>query len=670
MVIAGRWVHVETPLAGSHIPNRVLFFDTRGGTATAVLLPDQPLKKHPATCRTLRKGTYLMRIERISVDNIAFLIERIGGDFPPLQFVRELTQNAIEAVIASGREGRVVWDVNREYLRTEGVKKLQISDTGIGMTDEEIRRYINNLSSSLKGLGLAANYGLGAKVTAGLRNPKGMLYRTWKDGTCYVACLGRDNGDFGLLSVGTDTEGNDVTVMVLPDGKSLKPVGYNGEPYPQIEPSGTSVTLLGRRAEDDTTVPPEGALGANQWLLTYLNRRYYEFPGDVRVEVYIERMDASLPGGVNRSYRQATGMRWYLDQYAEKSGEVHLDKATARWWILPEVRKQQDVYEARGHTAALHQGELYEVRRERMKFQALQQFGIYAGHSRIVIYVEPDMVGLTTDTARTKLVHNGENMPWIEWGEQFVAQMPAELAAFMSGQVSTSTGDHRSQIRKTLNELRELLRLNRYRISGAGEELDAVDVLGGSPAATEGRERTGSSPAGGTGGRVGRHYLAEAQAEAEVRLVERVRGTDPYPTVAWVRLDHAREAGEMEDRAAEYVFVAHVLRINEDFRGYESLVAWATEEAKARAGTADDGLAAVARDEVQRWWEQALVEAVVSLRPLENQARWGRPALEAALSQDALTAVVLGCRSHMITNIKRGLSGRLGARRDRETAAQ
>jgi len=38
----------------------------------------------------------------MSVQNIGFLLDRLGQDCHPLQFLRELTQNAIEAVGRSG----------------------------------------------------------------------------------------------------------------------------------------------------------------------------------------------------------------------------------------------------------------------------------------------------------------------------------------------------------------------------------------------------------------------------------------------------------------------------------------------------------------------------------------------------------------------------------------
>ena len=86
----------------------------------------------------------------MGVDDVTFLVDRLGEDCAPLQFVRELTQNAITAVLLrSDHQGHVTWDVDwtRYELADSPTYKLAIIDNGVGMTGEEMVRYINNLSS-------------------------------------------------------------------------------------------------------------------------------------------------------------------------------------------------------------------------------------------------------------------------------------------------------------------------------------------------------------------------------------------------------------------------------------------------------------------------------------------------------------------------------------------
>ena len=48
----------------------------------------------------------------MSVRNIGFLLDRLGADCHPLQFLRELTQNSIEAIQRSGDPGEILWDLD------------------------------------------------------------------------------------------------------------------------------------------------------------------------------------------------------------------------------------------------------------------------------------------------------------------------------------------------------------------------------------------------------------------------------------------------------------------------------------------------------------------------------------------------------------------------------
>src|SRR5512142_168500 len=94
------------------------------------------------------KGTDTLALE---VSNTGFLLDRLGQDCAPLQFLRELTQNAIEAILRTPeKKGQVVGDVDWTSLSLGDYPnpKLCIIDNGDGMTGEEMVQYINQLSSS------------------------------------------------------------------------------------------------------------------------------------------------------------------------------------------------------------------------------------------------------------------------------------------------------------------------------------------------------------------------------------------------------------------------------------------------------------------------------------------------------------------------------------------
>ena len=101
----------------------------------------------------------------MQVGDISFMLDRLGEDCSPLQFLRELTQNSLEAIQRlPDKKGDVIWDVDWNTYDLTGMFKLCIRDTGDAMTGEEMIQYINSLSSSVNVLSSTGNYGVGAKT--------------------------------------------------------------------------------------------------------------------------------------------------------------------------------------------------------------------------------------------------------------------------------------------------------------------------------------------------------------------------------------------------------------------------------------------------------------------------------------------------------------------------
>src|SRR5262249_32098031 len=131
----------------------------------------------------------------MKVANMTFMLERLSQDCAPLQFVRELTENAIDAVEAlGGSAGEIRWDVDwtRHTLEPREGYKLAVIDTGIGMTGPEMVNYINQLSSSMHHQSKHGNFGMGAKIAAAPRNTLGLVYLSWKNGHGSMIHLWKD----------------------------------------------------------------------------------------------------------------------------------------------------------------------------------------------------------------------------------------------------------------------------------------------------------------------------------------------------------------------------------------------------------------------------------------------------------------------------------------------
>jgi hypothetical protein len=593
----------------------------------------------------------------MGVSNVGFLIENLGKDAGPLQFLRELVRNAIESIERRGSFscGRIEVD----FEEVEGIRKLRITDNGIGMTAEDVRQNINFLSASSGTQAFDKNFGIGAKITAAVRNPHGVMYKAWKDGIGSLTILGRLQGRYGRIG------------WRSPDGSIdyWLPLSIS-QKHPVIKDSGVSVVLLGTSKHDDTSLAPAAAELKSQWVAAFLERRFFEIPSGITLRVLRpgEIYDSVL-GARREMYDTIRGQHYYLDKHSCSKGTLRLPSvdAIAYWWILSdEITAGGKTWNNRGHVASIFQGELYDVKGGTGRTSALKDFGIYAGHNRIVIYVQPTNV-LGANTARTHLILRGEvrvDYPGI--GAAFSEEMPDELLAFMSGQVSSDPSDHRKSILKNLMEVEHALGQARFRRSQKGKEESVEPEVGGrnthgALAPVPEPRTTPPSPVPepnhDAAGRVGDRYLRNSREEMERLRAERLR-TDPLPNVVWDEEGRTVPPG----RAATYTHASHIVTANARFDFYLDVLEWSIGEAKARlSGTiTEDTLKQICRDEVRRWFAEAFAHTVVALRHKAHDALWGPMIYETGLSDEGLTAAVVSHPWHLLASIKRGLSGRLG----------
>ncbi len=358
----------------------------------------------------------------MSVAKMGFLVDRLNRDCSPLQFLRELTKNAVEAIERLGEPGEIRWDVdwNRfDLLGPDAAQKLCIVDTGLGMTGEEMVEYINKLSSSIQEQSQTGNFGVGAKISAAPLNPEGLVYLSWKDGLGYMIHLHKDSdtGDYGLQR--------------FPSGEFWQRIQDDVKPAP-IEKHGTMVVLLGKSREQSTMEPPPVVRMPRKWILRYLNSRFLKFPDGVTVKV---REGWDLPRGDQHNFlRRATGQGPWLGDNASASGAVRLplSEATVHWWIIKsDADNNSGHYTPGGHVAALFQDELYELVYGPAGYARLQSFGVVFGGERVVLYIEPDGAGgqtVTANTARTQLLIDNELLDWPQYATEFRNLMPQEFA--------------------------------------------------------------------------------------------------------------------------------------------------------------------------------------------------------------------------------------------------
>lgn len=595
----------------------------------------------------------------MTVANTGFMVDRLGQDCAPLQFLRELTQNAIEAIQATpDKRGEVVWDVDWDTYAVSGVYKLCVIDKGCGMTGDEMVQYINQLSSSVHVQSHDGNYGVGAKIAAATRNHAGLIYLSWKGGIGSTIHLWRDpaTGAYGLRQ------------LELPRGR----YGHSAHVDDSIKPDydiaidqhGTKVVLLGDDVSQDTMTAPAGTPSPSRWIGRYLNTRYFRFPEGVTVKAR-EGWTNPRTDRDRNLLRSITGQEHYLEAHKQVSGLLPVSGADVHWWILKDeaaLDSNSGFVASSGHVAALYHDELYELQAGRGGVARLQLFGVIFGYKRVVLYVEPQVSqdqAVSSNTARTQLLINNDPLPWAEWASEFRANLPQPIRDLMDEITSgSSSTDHKQAIRERLKQIRDLFHFSRYRPTPHGDKQVADDsVPGGTPAATE-QQKSDKQRTGGSGGRGGNIY-ALFLVDDDGRPAEEVFGS-VEPTVQWVTTaDGTRTQGLLEDRAAKYLSEQNLLQINGDFRAFTDMVdRWCGFYASV------PGARSEITEVVREWFEQALIETVMGIQALKDSREWTVDEIKECLSEEALTAAVMP-RYHVDVAVKRALGSKLGTIRDK-----
>jgi hypothetical protein len=603
----------------------------------------------------------------LAVANPTFLLERLGSECTDLQGLRELTVNGLDAINAQGpvASGRVVWDV--DWLRFDAsggrVRKLSVTDTGTGMTAEQLHRYINQLASSGREQSGGGNFGVGAKVAAGSRNPHGLEYRSWHQGRGALVCFKRHpDGRWGLEPQRWENGHSD---FWRPLREEDKPWLLRGQDH------GTQVVPLGQHERHDTTQAPDSVTDSRRhWITRYLNARFLHLPSQVEVLVR-EQHGRDEPGQLQHVH----GEQHHLERHAVAAGAVELSDALARWWVLDEDhrarRREAAIWASTGHAAAVHGDELYDaLPQTRGGYGRLQDFGIRFGYERVALHLHPqvDTGRLECNTARTLLLLNHEPLPWARWGEEFTAAMPDEIRQLQERAANADCAPRQQAIRSRISAIMPLYQLSRYRPtqpprqppaeSGASS---AGDEPAGRPAT---RSQARSAPPTADSAHTPAHGApAHDGSDGEPLAADDDPGSDvaiDLPDVAWISAsDGSRAPGDLEDQAARYHPGRHELTINADFRAINDLIAHWQDRYKGIPGART-----VIEAHVGEWCEQILVEVVLAARG----STWSSEQLKALLSPTSFTAALLP-RHLLHATLTKRLARRLGSAQSTVSAA-
>lgn len=547
----------------------------------------------------------------VNVQGLTALIRNLARDCTPEQFMREFVQNSIEACGRTGLpDRRVLIDYNQGIQAHSGIFKLCFTDNGDGMSLEQMNNLLNSISSSGGSGNKYENYGVGAKISSLTRNHFGVQYESWKGGEGHTIII-RYNPKYDVFGIQgfPDANGNVVYHRTIAD--SQKP--------DFIQEHGTRVTLFGNTLDQDTMAPPWGVGGDKSgWLYEYLNRRYYELPAGIAIDVR-QGYDQDPKKTSLHYLRKLVGFKDNLSANASEHGTVELQDAKAHWYLLNPDSP------VKGHSALLNQGEVFNVEGDRSN--RLTHFGILLGRDRVVIILEPHEA--SQNIARTHLKKtDGAEFSWHHWQDEFRARLPKEIQAYLESLLSQRNKASSSKaIQKRLMSLRSLYDLSGFAPLVIQAPIDnlkddepmhldalqderAIDLITPPDAQTPKVDEPAPS------------VNAELEGEQE----------NYFPRVEWTT---EAQSPQLAGRAAEFIEYSNIILANQDFKGLQDLFKYFADQYEM----SDERTKAV-RHAILENTEQALMESVAGVLSLKSEPTW-RENYHKALTKEALSAVVM-----------------------------
>jgi len=573
-----------------------------------------------------------LELEEMKTKNTAFSVEILGNQCSPMQHIRELTQNSIEAIESTGNTGQILWTFDRPIFNKKDVRKLCIIDNGEGMDGEDLRDLMNHMFSSGKEQGLKENYGIGAKVAGLHHSPLGMMYEVWKKGAGFFGILMKhpEKNAYGLMQHEMEDGSLHPYVEIpsgsMPDTKRCK-----------VTEHGSKVILLGKEESEDTYLP-EGAPYGRNWLARYLNRRYFKLPEFVELAVSCQ-LHKKEDGTPKFQIRMIQGMEHFNGKYSSFNGSVKINGAIIHWWVLDELDNPRPEFPSVSHTASLYQNELYDYQENnKTNLTRLHRFGIVQLVKRVVIYAAPTGKNVTTDPSRSFLsVGSAEKIPWDDWGDQFAANMPEELRKMEEEASEKATDEDMDKAAASmLKKWMKNFEIPKFRIEDDAElEVSSPDDIGGTPqtgnsdGSRPGEGESEPNPDGEKG-----HKFSDFIKRKGTKGTE-AKGQDIIPKVEWVSPD---DQPHLEDRAGEYIRQQNRLLINKEFRGFTTLI----DTVLAEKGGNKPGARATVEEMAKLHYQVSICETIIRVQMLKKGGKtWKQEEVDGALSDVSLTASVM-----------------------------
>jgi len=149
-------------------------------------------------------------------------------------FLRELVSNAVDAcqklktLASKGEATGELGDLRIEILLDEAAKTITIRDNGIGMTFEEVEKYLNQVAFSSASeflekykneTNIIGHFGLGFYSAFMVADNVEVLTKSYKEGATAVRWTCDGNPSYTLEDIDKDTRGTDIILHINEEGK-------------------------------------------------------------------------------------------------------------------------------------------------------------------------------------------------------------------------------------------------------------------------------------------------------------------------------------------------------------------------------------------------------------------------------------------------------------------
>lgn len=597
---------------------------------------------------------------------LTFLVDKIGRQAGPLQKLRELVMNSIEAGatrIDIGPDPDI--QVGCDERGEPGMgPKLSFVDDGHGMTAEELEHHTLSIALSGKPQGDDLNYGIGGRVSTLVYSTYGVEYTAWKNG----------DGNRIRLTKKKDRQGEARYCAEDFSGQRVVPVTDRPPFESEGKDSGFRVTLLGNSVSENTVLPPDGQRNTTYWIHRYLNQRFFQF-----------KEGLTIRAGVQKDYRgkvkfeQVRGLRETILPFCESCGIVDLElengdhvNVKAHWFLLkaPETENVQKGWVNRwgggGQFGVLHKGELYHMRDRGEGNADLKRCGIILGCKRVIILIEPEEAAITVDLDRSRLRYkNSSELDLAEMQVTFARNMPKELREYQDSLYQpTNREDEQRQMRKFLEEAFQHMPPS-WKVDPGREGTEQYDPDSEAGAA---RPRGGGSGDGSTRS----SSTSTGDKSGDAATGKRARNVDPnrsnsgdkqpsdhMPNWDWIAPDSEEDA--LWGCAAQYQRGQRFVQFNPKYIGYERLVASITKEYAGQAEHHRKEIEAA----VRFFYMMPIIQAVIGVEMELSARNWDIDRALSALEPQALTASSYAVGG-LLQLIRRRLSAALGQKRAEE----